>query len=206
MNINAKIKRITRKEKWARIRRKNSEISKVCKVERCEKVSIAKDFCRKHYRRWYFYGDPSIVHQILGNLSLKDRLFAHRTIDKNGCWIKISTKPTEYFKFVHLGKHVRASHVSYEIFKGQIPIGKVIDHLCKNPSCFNPDHLEAVTQWENVFRGNGVAVKKAMQTHCKRGHEFIETNIIWALNGNRRCRSCIREYHHKKYLMKKKAA
>ena len=41
----------------------------------------------------------------------------------------------------------------YERAVGPIPAGYVIDHLCCNPSCVNPAHLEVVTQAENVHRG-----------------------------------------------------
>jgi hypothetical protein len=49
---------------------------------------------------------------------------------------------------------VYAHRVSHELFKGPIPDGLVIDHLCCVPACVNPDHLEAVTQQENLRRGH----------------------------------------------------
>jgi len=52
-------------------------------------------------------------------------------------------------------KIVIGSRYFYEIYKGKIPRGLVIDHLCKNTLCLNPDHLEAVTIKENIRRGNG---------------------------------------------------
>ena len=60
------------------------------------------------------------------------------------------------------GKRIPAHRFSYELAKGPIPEGLQVDHLCKNKSCVNPDHLEAVTQAENTRR----ACKKIVCSKC----------------------------------------
>jgi hypothetical protein len=56
----------------------------------------------------------------------------------------------------------RVHRMSYKIFKGEIPEGLEIDHLCRNHACFNPDHLEAVTHKVNMARGwNTLAARAA---------------------------------------------
>jgi HNH endonuclease len=45
---------------------------------------------------------------------------------------------------------------SYEYFKGPMPTDLVTDHLCRNPICVNPIHLEAVSNLINIGRGDGV--------------------------------------------------
>ncbi len=114
-----------------------------------------------------------------------------------GCWIWIGVcekKGYGHFKFA--GRTLKAHRVSYEIYKGPIPHGLQIDHLCRVRCCVNPDHLEAVTCWENIRRGDtGKAtaeVRKAL-THCKRGHEYTEANTYRNKRGNRHCKACVRE-------------
>lgn len=50
-------------------------------------------------------------------------------------------------------KLVRAPRYFYERFVGPIPEGAQIDHLCRQPPCVNPEHLEPVTQAVNQQRG-----------------------------------------------------
>jgi hypothetical protein len=50
------------------------------------------------------------------------------------------------------GETMPAHRASWELFRGPIPSGLVIDHLCRKHRCVNPDHLEPVTTRENVLR------------------------------------------------------
>ncbi len=77
----------------------------------------------------------------------------------------------------------------YEQLVGPIPPGLHLDHLCRNTSCVNPDHLEPVTVAENVLRGVGITAQNAQRTHCRRGHKFTAQNT-YRHGGKRHCRIC----------------
>ena len=113
-----------------------------------------------------------------------DRFLSH--VDRsgpNGCWEWTSTIAPNGYGRMFLDKQQYAAHrLSYRKFKGIIPDGFQIDHLCKNTKCVNPDHLEAVSRTENVHRSSATGMRKT----CKRGHLLTPENC----RPNRSCRIC----------------
>lgn len=77
-----------------------------------------------------------------------------------------------------------------------------IDHLCRVTLCVNPDHLEPVSDKENVLRGVGICAINAAKTHCRNGHAY---DAIYG-NGRRFCRRCRRAQLYRNYLARKAVA
>lgn len=124
--------------------------------------------------------------------SIEEKL-EQKTHKTDSCWLWQGAKVKGGYGVIGVAPNTtRLAHrVMYELHFGTIPEGLTIDHLCANPSCVNPAHLEAVTQRENVLRGKTLASQNALKTHCKNGHQFGENTRI-GRNGNRICRICER--------------
>lgn len=95
------------------------------------------------------------------------------------------------------GKGQRAHRAVFELLRGSIPDGLVIDHLCRNRSCVNPWHLEPVPIAENTRRGDAALYWKS-KTHCPRGHAYDDTNTR-RYRGRRQCLACVAIWHRIKY-------
>jgi len=102
------------------------------------------------------------------------------------CWIWTGAdNGAGYGRFHSNYSDKRVHRVSYEFFTGEkIPKGLVIDHLCRNRKCVNPDHLEVVSHKVNILRGNGVGAVNKAKTHCKFGHEFSGDNLAIQIRPN----------------------
>ena len=71
------------------------------------------------------------------------------------CWLwlgSISVK-TGYGKKQWFGRSEGAHRWVWTIFRGPVPEGMVINHLCRNRACVNPYHMEVTSQAENVRHG-----------------------------------------------------
>lgn len=72
---------------------------------------------------------------------------------RSGCWEFDGCLVQGYGHAWLDGKQVKVHRAAYEALVGPIPEGLVIDHLCRNTACYNPAHLEPVTNAENIRRG-----------------------------------------------------
>jgi hypothetical protein len=108
-----------------------------------------------------------------------------------------------YGMFYSNYKRYRAHRLSYLMHKGPLDSSLVIDHLCSNPKCVNPNHLRQVSQKENVFSGNSVIAKNLSKTKCVNGHALEGTNLKIAKDGSRYCYECNRASNSKSLIKRK---
>jgi len=77
---------------------------------------------------------------------------------RGGCWAWLGQ--TNQWGYGHFrrtlapGQYltVKAHRFAYELVVAPIPAGLTLDHLCGNQSCVRPEHLEPVTNAENLRR------------------------------------------------------
>lgn len=110
------------------------------------------------------------------------------------CWPFLGTPTGAGYALFGFGKVKHYGHrLAYELIKGAIPNGLVIDHVCQNKICCNPFHLEAVTLGENFVRSpHGPAARNARKVSCPQGHPYAGSNLRLGKDGSRICRACHR--------------
>lgn len=125
-----------------------------------------------------------------------------------GCWLWEGTTSLGYGVVRISGVDYRAHRVSYELFRGPIPSGLVMDHVCRVKSCINPYHLSVCTVGENV------AVEADRRLFCRNNKHLMRTHTGYVKKANgktvRLCLGCSRErqakYHEANPLIRKEAA
>lgn len=109
------------------------------------------------------------------------------------CWLWIRYKSQAGYGQMSVNNRPALAHrLAYELWKGPIPEGLEIDHLCRVRACCNPAHLEAVTRSVNTLRGDSPRISRARHqavTHCPKGHPYNEENTR-LYQGRRFCRAC----------------
>lgn len=116
------------------------------------------------------------------------------------CWVWTAAKNgAGYGKLGRGGRKEKndyAHRISYELFVAPIPHGLEIDHLCRNKSCVNPNHLEPVSTRTNIIRGTSKNVQARLNGTCTHGHPLTLENSLFIRETRkggrlvRRCKIC----------------
>ena len=162
---------------------------RTCSISSCAVQLYARRMCKHHYDTARRHGDP--LWTLPEPPSLADRFWTK--VEKgDGCWEwQAYRNPSGYGTIYFERRPWLAHRVSWMLAGRPLIEGEELDHLCRNPRCVNPDHLEPVTHRTNMRRS-----AKAMQTHCVHGHPFDDRNTYRAKNGTRSCRACHRNFEN----------
>lgn len=169
----------THRQRWARWGHPLADRSAVGKWKMCHfcpdnlpreyRRAVGKDddgraLCRKHYSRWQRHGDATAVtrrsFEYTGDMETDFwKLVDTKGGDVDECWPWLGTVSVHGYGVF---QHAVAHRIAYQLIRGPIPEGKLIDHTCHDPRtcaggedcphrrCVNPFHGEAVTHVENV--------------------------------------------------------
>jgi hypothetical protein len=96
------------------------------------------------------------------------------------CWVWTKATTDGYGRVWHRGRLDLAHRVFYEREHGPIPFDLEIDHLCRNPPCVNPDHLEPVNTPENQRRGDAAKLTLTQVREIRRRCAGGETQRVIA--------------------------
>lgn len=89
--------------------------------------------------------------------------------DATGCWLYTGPKGAKGYGRIMIDRQNRLAHRHfYEQLVGPIPEGLQLDHLCRNTSCVNPDHLEPVTPIENIRRSEKIVMTSERKEIAKK--------------------------------------
>lgn len=131
---------------------------------------------------------------------------------RNQCWLLPLRPASNGYAQAHWGgRNWRAHRLFYSAAQRRFLLtSQTLDHLCRNRSCVNPEHLEIVSNRTNVLRGVGITAELSRRTHCKRaGHPLSGANLIvrkplpGRIAGSRECRQCNNECQRRWKLRRK---
>jgi hypothetical protein len=109
-----------------------------------------------------------------------ERFIEKVEVASDGCWLWTGARFSNGYGRISWSRKqsktmpVLAHRLSYLLFYGWLPDGyeTVLDHLCRVKHCVNPEHLQVVSQGENLHRGVGVH-----KDFCSKGHAMVGDNL-----------------------------
>lgn len=133
--------------------------SATCSIEDCTNPVKHRGWCGMHYQRWQRHGDPR-AEAIARYGSFADSFNANISSapDKNGCilWTGATTA-AGYGRVQARGDSAYAHRYAWEQANRALTPDELVDHICHQTRCVNPDHLRVATRAENGQNSSGPA-------------------------------------------------
>lgn len=123
-------------------------------------------------------------------------LFWRKVAVGDGCWEWQGALSAGYGSYRRQTETRLAHRRAYEDLVGPIPEDLQLDHLCRNPRCVNPSHLEPVTSRENTVRGTNPNMVRHLAATCPKGHNKAEHRYV-SPKGVGYCRICRADYRRR---------
>jgi hypothetical protein len=172
---------------------------RTCIVPNCPKRWRARGLCNAHYLAFRKNGcipdvEPTECYPRGWGATDDFEYAADRiAVMASGCWHWTGPIFPNGYGYARRPDITEMAHrFVYRLHCGEIESGLVLDHLCRNPICVNPDHLEPVTQRVNVVdRGHSPTAEVSRTGICMKGHRIAEGNLYISPGGARRCRECL---------------
>lgn len=100
--------------------------------------------------------------------------FNTKWVADGDCHIWQGNKDRDGYGYLTFRRSSRRAHrVALFIAGREIPEGYVVNHVCRNRDCVNPQHLNTVTPSENAVRDSGsIGYVNSQKSHCKNGHAY----------------------------------
>lgn len=106
----------------------------------------------------------------------------------SGCWLWTGYVGKSGHGFFTAKPHgTKPAHrLVFHVFRSVIAPDMVLDHLCRNPQCVNPNHLECVSSAENTSRW------ASTRERCNNGHDLLAVGTRLS-SGRKMCCACWNE-------------
>lgn len=124
-----------------------------CSFQECCRPVIARGMCSSHYKQLLRGQGLRELRHYTKAATNKERLLEKRIVDDTGCWLWTGGRSAQGYgmmRDVELQRTDYAHRISYRTFVGDIDDALVVHHKCNVRACINPDHLQAVTQIDNL--------------------------------------------------------
>jgi hypothetical protein len=127
----------------------------ICSVDGCSRPHHSHGYCKMHYQRVRYGGDPGEAGpRRIPGLTIEQRFWA-KANRENGpvdpelgtrCWPWMASKDKDgYGQFQLDGRPVKAHRIAFALFVGELWDQfkyLQVDHRCHTPACVRPEHLD----------------------------------------------------------------